>query len=118
MSYDLFWNGDVDLVVSYREAYKLKCKEKADEQNYTAWLQGRYIYDALCAVSPVLHAFAKNGSKPLPYHKKPYGFEERGNKGMQNKSAEEQKMQDMISVMSKWAENVNKTKKKEEVNNG
>ena len=31
-----------------------------------------YIYDALCKVSPILHAFSKSGTKPLPYPDKPY----------------------------------------------
>ena len=40
---------------------------KEVRRNYAAWLQGAYIYDALCAVSPILHAFAKGGTKPIPY---------------------------------------------------
>ena len=36
------------------------------------WIQGMYIYDALCKVSPILHAFSKSGTKPLPYPDKPY----------------------------------------------
>lgn len=33
-----------------------------------------YIYEALCDVSPVLHAFAKKGTKPLSYSEKPYAI--------------------------------------------
>lgn len=40
------------------------------------WKQGMYIYEALCDVSPILHTFSKNGTKPLPYSKAPYGMEE------------------------------------------
>ena len=43
-----------------------------ERQNMHAWLQGRYIYDALCEVSPILHAFAKKGTKPTPYREEPY----------------------------------------------
>ena len=33
-------------------------------------MQGLYIYEALCDVAPILHAFAKPGTKPLPYSEK------------------------------------------------
>lgn len=69
MTYELFWMQDASLPRFYREAHKLKQKH----ENYSAWLQGAYIYDALCAVSPLLHAFAQKGTKPQPYHKLPYG---------------------------------------------
>ena len=68
MSYEEFWEMDVDLVKFYREAEQLKQKRR----DYDLWLQGRYIYDALCAVSPVLHAFAPQGTKAMPYLEEPY----------------------------------------------
>ena len=68
MSYEEFWEKDVDLVKFYREAHQLKQKQK----DYDLWLQGRYFYDALCAVSPVLHAFAPQGTKAHPYVEQPY----------------------------------------------
>ena len=69
ISYDEYWYGDYTQLAYYRKAFELK-RERA---NYDAWLQGWYVYDALCAVSPVFHAFSKNGTKPMPYHEKPYG---------------------------------------------
>lgn len=69
--YHEYWHGDYTQLRHYAEAYKLK----VEHENYNAWLQGAYIYDALCAVSPVFHAFAKKGTKPTPYHKQPYGVE-------------------------------------------
>ena len=68
MSYDEYWYESPYRVKFYREAYELKQKQK-DEQ---MWVQGMYIYEALCEVSPVLHAFSKSGTKPLPYARKPY----------------------------------------------
>lgn len=68
MSFDEFWHGEAYLTKFYREAYKLKVKQKDEE----LWMQGMYIYEALCKVSPILHAFSKNGTKPLPYSEKPY----------------------------------------------
>lgn len=41
------------------------------------WLQGAYIYDALCRVSPILHAFAKKGTKPTPYLAEAYALNEK-----------------------------------------
>lgn len=68
MPYDLFWNGDCTLVKAYHKAFQIKFQV----YNQQAWLQGRYIYEALLDVSPVMHAFAKKGSKPIDYPKEPY----------------------------------------------
>jgi hypothetical protein len=68
--YSEYWHGDYTQLAHYRKAYELS----RDRANHDAWLQGGYIYDALCAVSPMLHAFAKRGTKPAPYHKEPYGM--------------------------------------------
>ena len=69
MTYEMYWDMDCCLVIAYRQAYKLK----QEHENRLAWQQGMYIYDALCCVSPVLNAFAKNGTKPHPYPECPYG---------------------------------------------
>ena len=68
MSYDEFWKESPYRAKFYREAHELKLKQK-DE---LMWVQGMYIYEALCEVSPVLHAFSKKGTKPLPYSEIPY----------------------------------------------
>ena len=68
MSYDDCWNGEPRMCKFYKEAYDIR--RKRDDED--AWWQGLYIYDAFCRVSPVLNAFAKNGTKPLPYVDKPY----------------------------------------------
>ena len=54
----------------YRKAYELQRKRR----NEDLWLQGMYIYEALCDVSPILHAFAKRGAKPHPYTDRPYSI--------------------------------------------
>lgn len=68
MSYDEFWYGEPYRAKFYLDSHKLKVKQKDEEM----WIQGMYIYEALCKVSPVLHAFSKKGTKPLPYAEKPY----------------------------------------------
>lgn len=72
MSYDEFWNQDVALVRAYRKADELRRRR----QNEALWLQGMYIYEALCDAAPIFHAFAKKGTKPNPYAKEPYAITE------------------------------------------
>ena len=59
----------------------VRAYRKADEyerrrQNESLWLQGMYFYEALCDAAPILHAFAKKGTKPNPYTKEPYPITE------------------------------------------
>ena len=69
MSYEAFWDGDVDMVKMYREAAELRDKRK----NQELWLQGMYIYEALCDASPLFRLSLKKGTvKPEPYAKEPY----------------------------------------------
>lgn len=70
MTYDEYWYDSPYKVKFYRECHKLKVKQKDEEM----WIQGMYIYEALCDVSPILHAFSKNGTKPLPYSEYPYSY--------------------------------------------
>ena len=76
MTCEQFWDQDCQLVVPYRRAYRIR----QEQENRFAWLQGMYIYEALCDVAPVLHAFAKQGTKVRPYSEKPYAFEEKRKK--------------------------------------
>lgn len=69
MTYDEFWNQDVDLVKVYLKANELQEKRR----NQELWLQGMYIYEALCDVSPLFRLSMKKGVvKPEPYVKEPY----------------------------------------------
>jgi hypothetical protein len=68
MTEEQYWDKDCNLVKAYRKADELKQERK----NQELWLQGRYYYDALLSVAPVLHAFAKKGTKPSPYMEQPY----------------------------------------------
>ena len=70
MTYDQYWNDNPTLVKYYRKAAELRKEMKNEE----LWLQGMYIYEALCDVSPILHAYAKKGTKPQPYSEKPYAI--------------------------------------------
>lgn len=68
MSYEDYWNGDVEMTVYYRKAYILTQKRN----NNLAWLNGRYIYDALFTVVPALRGLSK---EPVaPYLEEPYPY--------------------------------------------
>ena len=68
MSYNDFWYGPAFMTTFYRDANKLALRRQ-DENN---WMIGMYVYEAILDCSPVLHAFSKKGTKPLPYADKPY----------------------------------------------
>ena len=73
MSYDEFWNQDVRLVEVYRKAAELRDKRR----NQELWLQGMYIYEALCDASPLFRfSMKKSTVKPEPYVKEPYPITE------------------------------------------
>lgn len=67
--YDEYWYGDYTQLAYYHKAFELR----RERNNRDAWLQGAYVYDAICMASPLLHAFRKSDAKPIPYHKEPYG---------------------------------------------
>lgn len=107
MSYDEYWYESPYRVKFYREAYELKQKQK-DEQ---MWVQGMYIYEALCEVSPVLHAFSKSGTKPLPYARKPYlsdmTIDEEDKKRKKQQQIENERLIAQIHFQN-WARNTKK----------
>ena len=70
MTPEQYWDSDPMLAKYYRKADEIRRKRRNEE----LWIQGMYIYEALCDVSPVLHAFAKRGTKPTPYPDHPYAL--------------------------------------------
>ena len=73
MTEEQYWDRDSLLVIAYRKADELRANRKNEEM----WLQGAYLYEALCRVSPILHAFAKKGTKPAPYLAEPFSITEK-----------------------------------------
>lgn len=73
MTEEQYWDKDCRLVVAYRKAEELR----TDRKNHEMWIQGAYFYDALCRVSPILHAFARKGTKPAPYLGEAYALTEK-----------------------------------------
>lgn len=108
MSYEQFWDGDVEIAKAMRKAHEIKL----EQENYIAWLHGRYIYDAVGALSPALRAFSKG--KVQPYHKEPYGAAE---KRLEQAKTEDEKHkvedQKFEAYMTAWMSSVNKKFAKE-----
>ena len=73
MTYEQFWNDDPMLAKYYRQAEEIR----SDRRNQELWLQGMYIYEALCDVAPILHSMAKRGTKARPYSERPYAITEK-----------------------------------------
>ena len=70
MTPEQYWDGDPSLAKYYRKSDEIVRERK----NQELWLQGMYIYEALCDVAPIFHAFAKKGTKAVPYPDHPYSI--------------------------------------------
>lgn len=73
MTEEQYWDRDSQLVIYYRKAEELR----TSRTNQELWLQGAYFYEALTRASPLLHAFAKKGTKPIPYMAEPFAISEK-----------------------------------------
>ena len=73
MTWDEFWYESIDRLQGYWQKHQFA----VEQRNQELWLQGMYIYEAVCDVSPILHAFAKKGAKPHPYPSRPYAISEK-----------------------------------------
>ena len=95
MTPEQYWDGDCALVKYYRKAEELR----NEKRNQELWLQGMYIYEALCDVAPILNGFAKKGTKPTPYSDKPYPINAK-----QSKRDEEEKQRRLTEKGKKFME--------------
>ena len=95
MTYEQYWEGDCTLVKYYRQAEEMR----NEKRNQELWLQGMYVYEAICDASPVLHAFAKKGTKPIPYSAKPYPLNDK-----QAKREEEEKQRKLAEKGKRFME--------------
>ncbi|NMC35250.1 MAG: hypothetical protein GYA36_22755 [Veillonellaceae bacterium] len=113
MTYDQYWNEDNTLTIYYRKAFELEKSRK----NQELWLQGLYFYEALCDVSPVLQAFAKAGTKPLPYLDKPYALSAKEIKE-QKETIERENRKKAMAMFSRWAERFKEHSREEVIADG
>lgn len=112
MTYEQFWNMDCTLVRHYNKAAQIRREMK----NQELWLQGMYVYEALCDVAPIFHAFAKKGTKPVPFRSEPYelgvGVKEVAEKPAK-KSKEEKEFDRLKTAMEVFMVNHNRKFEKE-----
>ena len=95
MTPEQYWDGDCTLVKYFRKAEEIR----NEKRNQELWLQGAYIYEALCDIAPILHAFAKKGTKPTPYPDKPYPLTAK-----QSKRDEEEKQRKLTEKGKRFME--------------
>lgn len=105
MTYDEFWYEDCWIAYYQLKAYKIK----KEQENEKLWLQGMYIYEAIIDVSPILHAFSKKGTKPLPYAKEPYSL---GTKKETEKVDEKERKKELLKAQLFFENWVTQTQKK------
>lgn len=82
MTYDLYWNSEVELAKAYKEAHVIQLRRKNEE----LWLQGVYQMEAL--KSTVGNMFLKKGAKPHQYPKEPLPLTEKEIKAKQQAEQE------------------------------
>ena len=102
MTPEQFWECDCTLVIPYRKAWELRQRK----ENYDKWLQGLYFYEALCDISPVLHAFAKRGTKPREYMPEPIALTQKEIDERRERD-ERKNYEDMRARFSAWAAQTN-----------
>ena len=107
MTYEQFWYDDVELTKYYLKAFELKEKREAEKNKWARWEQGLYVYEAICYASPILRAFSK-ATKPLPYPRKPYGFEEKEKKEVDLEQKKKVELLRTQIFFENWANAVSK----------
>ena len=102
MTYHEYWDGDSMMAKYFREAEE----RKRERENYNAWLQGVYIYEALLDASPALNALSKK-KKPYPYRKSPIPITEAETRRQKDEENRE-KMKNGLGAMRALMAGINK----------
>lgn len=97
MTYDQFWNDDVELVKFYREAFLLKQQLKEQDM----WIQGAYFCEAIAS------CFADK-KKPVHYPKEPHGYFEKHRAEKQRLAKEQQSDNKAKAMMEMLMVSINK----------
>ena len=106
MTYREFWELDSSLVKDYRRASKIRQKEI----NYTAWLNGLYVLNALNSGVPVCVTGIAKQKVDLPHFPdRPIDFDAES-----RKKAEEENRKLQIARMREIAEQFNTTFRKKQ----
>lgn len=114
MSYDDYWNnGDPNLCRYYRKAEEYRRRRQDEEQ----WWMGRYIYEAIGALSPILKTnLSGKEVRAEKYVEMPFLMKIEEEKKAESKRLEEQaknKMTMQMAFLQDFASKWNKKRKKE-----
>ena len=71
MPADEYWSGEADLVIGYREAYRIRMENEERVADRNAWLAGMYIQHALASVPLLVNGFVPKGAHVQDYPEKP-----------------------------------------------
>jgi hypothetical protein len=108
MTYEDYWNRDSTLVKAYRKAAKIR----RDLENQQAWLNGMYVYSALCCAAPSFNSLKPR--RPSKYPEQPFEFETEKEYEAKEKAEVKHNKQDMRAktMMEIFALNFNERFKK------
>ena len=69
-------------------------------------MQGAYFYEVFCDVAPIMQAFAKKGTKPVPYAAEPFALT---NKEVKERKKREERMRydKQRAKIAAWAAKTN-----------
>lgn len=70
MTYDLFWNEDGSILLSYVKAKELNKEYEINTINFTGWINGLYTYKAIASSSPYIKHRSKYPKKPIELNNK------------------------------------------------
>lgn len=109
MSAAEFWDGDSELVKDYREAYRLQCQSRARMMDEAAWLQGRYMRDALQSVYLLVNGFVPKQAQAAEYPSLPYLQKEEENRKKESREKQKENQQKTsMAYMQMFVEKFNK----------
>lgn len=116
MTLSEFWDGDPENLVYIREADRLRKQQR----NFDAWLQGRYVYDALLCASPMFRDWLRD-HHPEKYPEEPYNLYPAKKTVDEQKIADQKELENQAKVRA-WVDRVNRLQaekqKKEGMSNG
>lgn len=102
MTWTEYWDGEPEMAIAFRKAHKLR----NDQKNRDAWLQGLYIYEALCDASPLFRSLVKD-AKALPYVSEPYPLNAKEQEEQKQRREEETDKKNQAAVTA-WAKRANR----------
>ena len=112
MTPDEFWNGDVELVVYYREAFKMQQKRRDEE----LWTLGLYVYKAVGALHPLFNSLKPSDAQP--YLEEPFSTtQEREEKRKDEEEIEQQGLNHFMSMVMAFNKQRQEREKKDARNN-